>query len=134
MTYRNSSAIRVRTIFSNRILVLPHFLPPGSNVLGADIKFYGSDGNLLLRREIKCSQGNANAFNGMLSRAAEAGKQAGGKNSEIWFQVPKGTNVQGWLNKFRSQPGRIGSQKYKGMTIKFINETGATIYSGPVIP
>jgi len=57
----------------------------GGGVAGGDIKFYGENDKLLLRREIKClaSDGNSNTLQ---KRISVSSKQIG-KDGEVWIQI-----------------------------------------------
>ena len=100
----------------------------GSGGGGADIIFYDAFGSEVLKREVKCVNGGYNSFKGHLSRATE--KQVMG-NGELFIQVKSGTDIEKWINRFVSQPGR-DLNKYKNVTLTVVDDSGKTLYNGGI--
>ena len=68
-----------------------------SGAPGADVTFRNANGDVVLRREVKSVEGNANSFNRQLSHAADQI----GRDGEVWVQVPPGTDVDAFLRNFQ---------------------------------
>lgn len=107
----------------------PDVAGPGGK--GADIKFRDADGNVVLRREVKSIDGNANSFNTDMSKAAKQVEY----NGEVYVQAPAGTNGKEWVDYFRNwrqQPGAL--DKYKNVRVKIVDPNGQVLYEGPLAP
>ncbi len=102
---------------------------PGGS--GADVEFrqLTPEGNVVLRREVKCIQGSAQgSFNTEVSHAADQ-VQSGG---EVVVQVTEGTDALRLVKRFRGSrtPTQLGF--YRSVNITIVDPGGTVLFSGPV--
>lgn len=107
----------------------PEVAGPGGP--GADITFRDADGRIVLKREAKTLDGNANSFSRQLSRIRDKQLTSGG---EAWFEMRSGTTREEIYKLMRQfQQNRLGNSggldKYKGPIVNFVDEDGNIIGS-----
>ena len=95
----------------------------GSGVPGADVTFRDADGDVVLRREVKSIEGNANSFNRELSRAADQI----GRDGEVWVQVPPGTDVEGFVRTFQRNRTDERLADYQDVSVVFRDPDGSDL-------
>jgi hypothetical protein len=100
----------------------------GAGGEGADITFLDKNGNVILKREVKCI--GPGSFSKRLSKAADQGKYAG----EVFFQMPAGTDVDSLMGTFRRVRSPEELAKYKNVHLTVVDPSGKPLYNGPVIP
>jgi hypothetical protein len=100
----------------------------GADGEGADITFFGKDGSVLLKREVKCI--GPGSFSQRLSKAASQGQHAG----EVFFQMPEDTNIQSLMDTFRRVRTPEQLAKYKNVYLRVVDPSGKILYDGPVVP
>jgi hypothetical protein len=89
----------------------PHVAGPGGE--GADVEFRDENGNVVLRRETKASDGTYNSFNSELTHATRQIRHDG----EVWFQVPPGTDAESWVRRWQGQRPDAGLDKYSDVVL-----------------
>ncbi|AKT40741.1 DUF6531 domain-containing protein [Chondromyces crocatus] len=98
----------------------------GPGKAGGDVTFTDTTGQVVGKCEVKCIAGGAQgSFNREVGHAAK--KQA----SNVFVQVPSGSDAERMVRRFRgSRPDR-GSQ-YKNVTIIIADPNGNELYNGPL--
>ncbi|WP_051367095.1 RHS repeat domain-containing protein [Hamadaea tsunoensis] len=99
---------------------------------GGDIMFKDSEGNVVLRREIKTTIGTDRSFDSAMSEG-RGNLEKFGNEGELFIQVPEGTSVfrvRQMLTAFRAQRARGGLSLYNKIKIRVVDPQGNELYSG----
>ncbi|EYF05995.1 DUF6531 domain-containing protein [Chondromyces apiculatus] len=98
----------------------------GPGTAGGDVTFIDTMGQVVGKCEVKCIAGGAQgSFNKEVGHAAK--KQA----SNVFVQVPSGSDAERMVRRFRgSRPD--GGAQYKNVTIVIVDPNGNELYNGPL--
>jgi hypothetical protein len=106
----------------------------GEGGAGADVTFTENtpNGQVVLRREVKCIQGGAQgSFNAEVGHAASDQLKYRG---EIFVQVPAGTDATQMVLRFRGARTAEQLGLYRSVNITIADPAGTELFSGPLAP
>jgi hypothetical protein len=106
----------------------------GEGGAGADVTFTEStpNGQIVLRREVKCIRGGAQgSFNDEVGHAAADQLKYRG---EVVVQVPAGTDATRMVLRFRGARTVEQLGMYRSVKITIVDPAGAELFSGPLAP